>query len=138
MLCVGAVISLLAGCKKEDDDPTHTVVIAPESPDRAPEGMVIPRSMADKGTYYLLEEKRSGGIVKALHKRVGVESVGGRANQLQNHAIARWDSEEGATRSGRADEVVRTRRIEQERPGDVPLQPMTRADSSATGVFRWR
>jgi hypothetical protein len=37
----------------------------------------IPRSMAgDKGKYYLLEAKRSGDIVKAVHKRVGVESVG--------------------------------------------------------------
>jgi hypothetical protein len=32
--------------------------------------------MADKGTYYLLESTRSGDIVKAVHKRVGVEAVG--------------------------------------------------------------
>lgn len=37
----------------------------------------IPRSMAgDKGKYFLLESKKSGGIVRALHKRVGVDSVG--------------------------------------------------------------
>jgi len=37
----------------------------------------IPRSVAgDKGKYYLLEAKRTGDIVKALHKRVGVDSVG--------------------------------------------------------------
>lgn len=37
----------------------------------------IPRSMpGDKGKYYLLEVKRDGDIVKALHKRVGVDSVG--------------------------------------------------------------
>ena len=37
----------------------------------------IPRSVAgDKGKYYLLESKRTGDIVKATHKRVGVDSVG--------------------------------------------------------------
>jgi len=37
----------------------------------------IPRSMAgDKGQYYLLELKRKGDIVEALHKRVGIESIG--------------------------------------------------------------
>ena len=37
----------------------------------------IPRSMAgDKGKYYLLERTKSGGVVRALHKRVGIDSVG--------------------------------------------------------------
>lgn len=37
----------------------------------------IPRSMpGDKGKYFLLESKRSGDIVAALHKRVGPDSVG--------------------------------------------------------------
>ena len=37
----------------------------------------IPRSTSgDKGKYYLLESSRSGEIVSALHKRVGVDSVG--------------------------------------------------------------
>lgn len=37
----------------------------------------IPRSVAgDKGKYFLLEMKKSGGIVRALHKRVGVDSIG--------------------------------------------------------------
>ena len=37
----------------------------------------IPRSMAgDKGKYFLLEKKRTGNVVRALHKRVGVDSVG--------------------------------------------------------------
>lgn len=40
------------------------------------EETLIPRSMADKGKYYLLESKRTGDIVKTLHKRVGVDSVG--------------------------------------------------------------
>lgn len=37
---------------------------------------LIPRSMVEKGKYYLLESKREGDIVKTLHKRVGVDSVG--------------------------------------------------------------
>ena len=37
---------------------------------------LIPRSMpGDKGRYYLLESKRTGNIVRAVHKRVGVDSV---------------------------------------------------------------
>jgi hypothetical protein len=36
----------------------------------------IPRSMpGDKGKYYLLETKKNGGVVRALHKRVGVDSI---------------------------------------------------------------
>lgn len=35
--------------------------------------ILIPRSVGgDKGKYYLLETKRSGNIVTAVHKRVGV------------------------------------------------------------------
>jgi hypothetical protein len=37
----------------------------------------IPRSVAgDKGKYFLLDNKKSGSIVRALHKRVGVDSIG--------------------------------------------------------------
>lgn len=37
----------------------------------------IPRSVAgDKGKYFLLEKKKSGSIERALHKRVGVDSIG--------------------------------------------------------------
>ena len=37
----------------------------------------IPRSVAgDKGKYFLLDSKKSGHIVRSLHKRVGVDSVG--------------------------------------------------------------
>jgi hypothetical protein len=37
----------------------------------------IPRSTpGDKGKYYLLEAKKNGDIVVALHKRVGVDSIG--------------------------------------------------------------
>lgn len=38
---------------------------------------LIPRSVAgDKGKYYLLEAKQAGDIIGALHKRVGIDSVG--------------------------------------------------------------
>lgn len=37
----------------------------------------IPRSMAgDKGRYFLLEKKKTGFIVRAVNKRVGVDTVG--------------------------------------------------------------
>ena len=36
-----------------------------------------PRSVpGDKGKYYLIESKKTGDLVQALHKRVGVDSVG--------------------------------------------------------------
>ncbi|NMH66510.1 hypothetical protein HC757_15225 [Shewanella sp. SHSM-M6] len=39
--------------------------------------VLIPRSMAgDKGKYFLLESRKKDGIVRALHKRVGVDSIG--------------------------------------------------------------
>ena len=36
----------------------------------------IPRTMADKGSYYLLDLKMKGGIATSLHKRVGVDETG--------------------------------------------------------------
>ena len=36
----------------------------------------IPRTMVDKGTYYLLDAKTKGGITTTLHKRVGVNETG--------------------------------------------------------------
>lgn len=36
---------------------------------------LIPRSMADKGTYYLIESSQKGEIISVLVKRVGVDSV---------------------------------------------------------------
>jgi hypothetical protein len=43
----------------------------------APKEVQIPRSVpGDKGKYYLLEARRTADIVAALHKRVGVDSVG--------------------------------------------------------------
>lgn len=36
----------------------------------------IPRSMADKGKYYLLDIKKDGDYIQATHKRVGVDSLG--------------------------------------------------------------
>lgn len=37
---------------------------------------LIPRSMPDKGQYYLLTAVREGDIVRALHRRVGPSGVG--------------------------------------------------------------
>ena len=38
---------------------------------------LIPRSVSgDKGKYYLLESKKTGNVVRAVHKRVGVDSSG--------------------------------------------------------------
>lgn len=36
----------------------------------------IPRSIADKGRYYLLEANRSGAIISTLSKRVGPSGTG--------------------------------------------------------------
>lgn len=43
---------------------------------RLPEGRQIPRSSDDRGRYFLLSAVKTSGIVKTLHKRVGVDSVG--------------------------------------------------------------
>lgn len=37
----------------------------------------IPRSVSgDKGKYYLVKSERKGDIVRTIHKRVGVDSIG--------------------------------------------------------------
>lgn len=37
----------------------------------------IPRSVAgDKGKYFLLEKNKNGNVIRALHKRIGVNTVG--------------------------------------------------------------
>lgn len=37
----------------------------------------IPRSVpGDKGKYFLLEQKKRGDLIRTIHKRVGVDSVG--------------------------------------------------------------
>lgn len=36
----------------------------------------IPRTMADKGMYYLIDAKAKGDITTTLHKRVGVNETG--------------------------------------------------------------
>lgn len=36
----------------------------------------IPRTMADKGRYFLLEKTQKDGIITTLHKRVGVSETG--------------------------------------------------------------
>jgi hypothetical protein len=82
-------LCLVTSCKRkpaEDDDPSHTVVVGAVPSDdsdktvlpasaREPEGVLIPRSMTDKGRYYLLAKSQKDGIITAVHKRVGVDSV---------------------------------------------------------------
>lgn len=52
-------------------------LFAASTPFAAQSEVPIPRSMAgDKGKYFLLEKKKTDNIVRALHKRVGVDSVG--------------------------------------------------------------
>lgn len=37
---------------------------------------LIPRSMpGDKGRYYLIESRKTGSVIQALYKRVGVDSI---------------------------------------------------------------
>jgi hypothetical protein len=52
------------------------IAIAVTLPAAARAEIEIPRSMADKGRYYLLEAKRSGAIVSTLSKRVGPSGTG--------------------------------------------------------------
>jgi hypothetical protein len=71
------VVAVLAACKAEQDDAAEgSAAPAASNPARKPEGTRIPRSMADKGQYYLLRSTRDGDVITALHKRVGVDSVG--------------------------------------------------------------
>jgi hypothetical protein len=38
--------------------------------------ILIPRSVpGDKGEYYLLESKKAGNVIRAVHKRVGLDSL---------------------------------------------------------------
>ena len=55
----------------------HTLIAQFSMASAAPQEVLIPRSMpGDKGRYYLLEMTSSGGNIRALHKRIGVDSVG--------------------------------------------------------------
>jgi hypothetical protein len=55
----------------------HTLIAQPCMVNAAPQEVLIPRSMpGDKGRYYLLEMTASGGNIRALHKRIGIDSVG--------------------------------------------------------------
>jgi hypothetical protein len=55
----------------------YTLIALSAASSAAPQEILIPRSApGDKGRYYLLEMTASGGTIRALHKRVGVDSVG--------------------------------------------------------------
>lgn len=51
------------------------VAVASNVPAHATE-VQIPRTMGDKGKYYLLDAKTKNGITSTLHKRVGVNETG--------------------------------------------------------------
>jgi hypothetical protein len=63
--------------------------------------IAIPRSMADKGKYFLLGKTIKGGIITTLHKRVGVHETGYSETQIncktQQYRDAGY-SEEGPQR----------------------------------------
>lgn len=53
-----------------------TTVVATSSIGACAAEVQIPRTMADKGTYYLLDAKTQGRITTTLHKRIGVNETG--------------------------------------------------------------
>lgn len=53
-----------------------TIVVATFSVEARGGEVQIPRTMYDKGTYYLLDKKTKGSITTTLHKRVGVNETG--------------------------------------------------------------
>jgi len=53
-----------------------TIVVATFSTSACAIEVKIPRTMYDKGTYYLLEKKTKGSLTTTLHKRVGVNETG--------------------------------------------------------------
>lgn len=56
--------------------PQQVDPIAGTANSQSPE-ILIPRStQGDKGQYYLLEKSKSGSIVSATHKRVGLDNIG--------------------------------------------------------------
>ena len=81
ILVISTVVLILCGC---DLAPVSNSVADPaqeataESPrEKAVEGTLIPRSMpGDKGRYYLLTSSKAGDVVTAIHKRIGLDSVG--------------------------------------------------------------
>lgn len=53
-----------------------TIVVATFSIEACAGEVQIPRSMYNKGTYYLLDKKTKVSITTTLHKRVGVNETG--------------------------------------------------------------
>lgn len=53
------------------------ILTAPTRAQAAEAETPIPRSMpGDKGKYYLIEARKTGDVVLAVHKRAGIDSVG--------------------------------------------------------------
>jgi primosomal protein N' len=60
--------------KINNDNPPKTTKIDRKGSET--NGTLIPRSMFDRGKYYLLNQKLVNGNIIAVHKRVGVNSIG--------------------------------------------------------------
>lgn len=94
ILAVGAFVAIHA--VRVEVDPQYATTIQMQSDERkqareaidwkptvvsetthSEEGVRIPRSVpGDKGSYFLIEAKKEGDIIKTLHKRVGVGYTG--------------------------------------------------------------
>ncbi len=56
--------------------PSGTLPVRKAAPTIGPETPIRRSSPGDRGRYFLISAVKSSGVVKALHKRVGVDSVG--------------------------------------------------------------
>jgi hypothetical protein len=71
----GVVVTQTLPLQQQTSAPSQVKLQPQEEPGLQP--LLIPKSaLGDKGQYYLLEARREGSLVKTLHKRVGVDSVG--------------------------------------------------------------
>jgi hypothetical protein len=74
---VAIVLATSCKAKEENGAALASETAAPVNAAARPEGTLIPRTVeGDKGRYYLLDAKRAGDVVTALHKRVGIDGVG--------------------------------------------------------------
>jgi hypothetical protein len=74
-LCAGLAFLFLSACG--NSEPLPTSVPSDKDTSSSVSETLIPRSApGDKGKYFLVYSEKVGGIIKATHKRVGVDSVG--------------------------------------------------------------
>jgi len=81
LILVCLIIGLI-GCGKSQEEiklekEAQAKALEQEKLKKTEEGTLIPRSVqGDKGEYYLLNKQVSGDVITTLHKRIGVDSVG--------------------------------------------------------------